>query len=194
MEDASGTAGRKRTWLRSPWAVAGQGQTIHSTKASPVRRAPEGPEGTGGLRGAVPNEVRSPSLAGGRGLRRPEHPWSHKQPGPVTVSGPPPTAQPGPAGARNASGAKQHANRHNTNAPRHTKNRHPDRMSARGGARGIRTPDLLIANETRYQLRHSPKDSDSLAPWRSATQADHDRVRDATDRKSAGIRVSAPSR
>ena len=25
-----------------------------------------------------------------------------------------------------------------------------------GGARGIRTPDLLIANETRYQLRHSP--------------------------------------
>ena len=26
-----------------------------------------------------------------------------------------------------------------------------------GGARGIRTPDLLIANETRYQLRHSPE-------------------------------------
>jgi hypothetical protein len=25
-----------------------------------------------------------------------------------------------------------------------------------GGAEGIRTPDLLIANETRYQLRHSP--------------------------------------
>ena len=29
-----------------------------------------------------------------------------------------------------------------------------------GGARGIRTPDLLIANETRYQLRHSPRDTD----------------------------------
>ena len=43
-----------------------------------VWRAPEGPEGTGGLRGAAPNEVRSPSLAGGRGLRRPEHPWGHK--------------------------------------------------------------------------------------------------------------------
>ena len=27
----------------------------------------------------------------------------------------------------------------------------------RGGAKGIRTPDLLDANETRYQLRHSPK-------------------------------------
>lgn len=25
------------------------------------------------------------------------------------------------------------------------------------GAEGIRTPGLLIANETRYQLRHSPK-------------------------------------
>ena len=54
------------------------------------------------------------------------------------------------------------------------------RMSARGGARGIRTPDLLIANETRYQLRHSPKDLDSLAPRRAMTQADHQRMRDAT--------------
>ena len=44
-----------------------------------VWRAPEGPEGTGGLRGAAPNEVRTPSLAGGRALRRPEHPWGHKQ-------------------------------------------------------------------------------------------------------------------
>ena len=26
-----------------------------------------------------------------------------------------------------------------------------------GGAKGIRTPDLLDANETRYQLRHSPR-------------------------------------
>ncbi|VXB23551.1 hypothetical protein CURTO8I2_170026 [Curtobacterium sp. 8I-2] len=34
----------------------------------------------------------------------------------------------------------------------------------RGGAKGIRTPDLLIANETRYQLRHSPKCSTTLAP------------------------------
>ena len=48
--------------------------------APQVWRAPEGPEGTGGLRGAAPNEVRTPSLAGGRGLRRPEHPWGHKQP------------------------------------------------------------------------------------------------------------------
>ena len=43
-------------------------------------RAPEGPEGTGGLRGAAPNEVRTPSLAGGWAIRRPEHPRRHKQP------------------------------------------------------------------------------------------------------------------
>ena len=48
-------------------------------QAPPVWRAPEGPEGTGGLRGAAPNEVKTPSLAGGRALRRPEHPWGHKQ-------------------------------------------------------------------------------------------------------------------
>ena len=35
--------------------------------------------GLAGPRGAAPNEVRTPSLAGGRGLRRPEHPWGHTQ-------------------------------------------------------------------------------------------------------------------
>ena len=48
-------------------------------QAQLVWRAPEGPEGTGGLRGAAPNEVRPPSLAGGRALRRPEHQRRHKQ-------------------------------------------------------------------------------------------------------------------
>ena len=37
-----------------------------------------GPVGTGGLRGAAPNAVRPPSLAGGRALRRPQYPWGHK--------------------------------------------------------------------------------------------------------------------
>ena len=58
-----------------------------SNQAPPVWRAPEGPEGTGGLRGAAPNEVRPPSLAGGRALRRPEHQRGHKQH--KHVSGPP---------------------------------------------------------------------------------------------------------
>jgi hypothetical protein len=31
-----------------------------------------------------------------------------------------------------------------------------DRASDLGGAEGNRTPDLLDANESRYQLRHSP--------------------------------------
>ena len=87
----------RRDWwarLRCPWAVAGTGQAPkqraepdNSDPAPLVWRAPEGPEGTGGLRGAAPNEVRAPSLAGGRGLRRPKHPWSHKQ----QAGRPPPT-------------------------------------------------------------------------------------------------------
>ena len=40
-------------------------------------------------------------------------------------------------------------------SPRSHHLRCPDGVSV-GGAAGIRTPDLLIANETRYQLRHSP--------------------------------------
>ena len=89
----------RRAWLRRPWAVAGPGRAsrrraerssrrgrlaggppptgTQSSPAPPVWRAPEGPEGKGGLRGAAPNEVRSPSLAGGRALRRPEHQRGH---------------------------------------------------------------------------------------------------------------------
>ena len=78
--------GRRNARLRWPWAVAGPGRAstrgarLHISDPAPlVWRAPEGPEGTGGLRGAAPNAVRPPSLAGGRGLRRPEHPWGHKR-------------------------------------------------------------------------------------------------------------------
>ena len=41
-----------------------------------------------------------------------------------------------------------------------------------GGAKGIRTPDLLIANETRYQLRYSPLRSPRVAqrPRRTGTR------------------------
>ena len=61
-----------------PEPAAGPGRHHTAPKAPPVWRAPEGPEGTGGLRGAAPNEVRPPSLAGGRALRRPKHQRRHK--------------------------------------------------------------------------------------------------------------------
>ena len=69
---------------------------------------------------------------------------------------------------------KQHNNRHHDNSPGMQKTDTRYRMSACGGARGIRTPDLLIANETRYQLRHSPKDGYTLAPSKVSTQADRE--------------------
>ena len=115
-------------------------------------------QGQGGPRDR-PLRAEGSRVAISRAGRRPP---AHTAPG--TPAAPRATQQPGTAPA-----------------PRHTKNRHPDRMSACGGARGIRTPDLLIANETRYQLRHSPKDSNSLAPSQSAVQADHRRVRHDTE-------------
>ena len=70
--------GSRGTGPRCRRAVAGPGRATHSDLASLVWRAPEGPEGTGGLRGAAPNEVRPPSLAGGRALRRPKHQRGNK--------------------------------------------------------------------------------------------------------------------
>ena len=61
------------------WGQSGAWPGNTQRQAAPVWRAPEGPEGTGGLRGAATNEVRSPSLAGGRARRRPEHQRGYKQ-------------------------------------------------------------------------------------------------------------------
>ena len=46
-----------------------------------------------------------------------------------------------------------------------------------GGAEGIRTPDLLIANETRYQLRHSP-----IAPEMNPARAEKISLRRGSNR------------
>ena len=76
-------------------------------------------------------------------------------------------------GARNTSGATSNTTTGTTTTrPSMQKTDTHYRMSACGGARGIRTPDLLIANETRYQLRHSPKDGYTLAPSEVFTQAE----------------------
>ena len=95
-------AGGRRQGLAGHRADAPSQSSAHP--APLVWRAPEGPEGTGGLRGAAPNEVRSPSLAGGRALRRPEHQRRHKHKPhnrPSTPRGwapkyPPPVTQPRP--------------------------------------------------------------------------------------------------
>ena len=82
-------------------------RAAHQRPGATVWRAPEGPEGTGGLRGAAPNAVRSPSLAGGRAQRRPERQRSHRHqaqsriPADAGVKG---VRGPG-CGARNTSGA-----------------------------------------------------------------------------------------
>ena len=104
---------------RCRWTVTAHGRASrrraepHISDLAPlVWRAPEGPEGTGGLRGAAPNDVRSPSLAGGRGLRRPEHPWGNKQ-------------------HRNTSGATSTAERRSLRTPR--SKRDPGRPGDRRG-------------------------------------------------------------
>ena len=86
MRDWCGRHEAHRRDLPRCWAAAGPGRVPrqriepHTSAPAPlVWRAPEGPEGTGGLRGAATNEVRPPSLAGGRSLRRPEHQRGHKQ-------------------------------------------------------------------------------------------------------------------
>ena len=90
--------GRKRARPQRPWAAAEPGRApsqrtesthraTHQRPGATVWRAPEGPEGTGGLRGAAPNEVRAPSLAGGRALRRPEHQRGNSTAGNQAISG-----------------------------------------------------------------------------------------------------------
>ena len=61
--------------------TAGPGRHHTAPKAPPVWRAPEGPEGTGGLRDRPLRAVRLAcgDLAGGRARRRPEHQRGHKQ-------------------------------------------------------------------------------------------------------------------
>ena len=192
MEGAGGTGGHGRTggraagpgcgargWWRGPAAVpvGVSGTRLQWRTRQRCQRAVAGPgRGAGGWRQGQGGPRDRPLRAAGSrvaisraGRRPPAH----------TAAGPHKASQ---RSARNTSGATSNTTtRHHNTAPEHTKNRHPDRMSACGGARGIRTPDLLIANETRYQLRHSPKDSNSLAPSQSATQADHRRVRHDTE-------------
>ena len=118
----------RRTWLRCLWAVAGPGRASRRRAEPPIRdqaplvwRAPEGPEGTGGLRDRpLRAKLACGDLAGGRARRRPEHPWGYKRHhaartarGRAAADGH--TEQPGPAagtsGARNTRGATKQPGR-----------------------------------------------------------------------------------
>ena len=120
--------------LRRPWAAAGPGRTTSrrtephiSNQAPPAWRAPEGPEGTGGLRDRpLRAKLACGDLAGGRARRRPEHPWSHKHPGPVTRAGRRPRAHQAarPSRARKAPGpTAQHAAPGTPATPQETQHR-----------------------------------------------------------------------
>ena len=144
VEGAGGTGGPdcsargRRRGLAGQRADAPSHTSVHP--APLVWRAPEGPEGTGGLRdrplraagsrvaisraagpdgarntsGATSNNTRRGRLAGGppptgthsgRALRRPKHPWDHKQPGPPpqhNETRPRPVARPRPRHAHAA--------------------------------------------------------------------------------------------
>ena len=133
-----------------------------SHQAPLVWRAPEGPDGPGygahGRRRRLARHISNTAPQAPPVWRAPEGPEGT---GGLRGAAPNEVRTPSLAGGR---ALRRPEHQRGNKAPRHTKNRHPDRMSACGGARGIRTPDLLIANETRYQLRHSPKDLNSLAP------------------------------
>ena len=93
--------------------VGGGGASAGHTpthQVPPVWRAPEGPEGTGGLRGAALSGARLPSLAGGRALRRPEHQRGHKQH--HQWDGPPPTGTPSSPAQQHTTRRPEHQRRH----------------------------------------------------------------------------------
>ena len=108
------------------WAAARPGRTSRRRAQPPIShhapllwRAPEGPEGTGGLRDRpLRAKLACGDLAGGRTRRRPQHQRHHKQ---HTQEGrrPPAHTAAGPDGARNTNGATSNTHR-KAAAHRHT--------------------------------------------------------------------------
>ena len=106
-----------RAWPRCRWAAAGPGRTTSrraepriSDQAPPVWRAPEGPEGTGGLRDRPLRAFRLAcgDLAGGRARRRLEHQRSRKQQAQPRIPAAPPVWRP-PRGLQGLAGLRDDA-------------------------------------------------------------------------------------
>ena len=145
--------GRRRdpwAWLRCPWAVAGPGRHHTAPKAPPAWRAPEGPEGTGGLRDrplrAAGSRVAISRAAGPDGARNTRGATSNTSRKAAAHGN---NQQPGPAGR-----AKRPARQHTTR--RHKKHS--------TGARAHRPAPLDATTQTR-QLRST------CVPYRSARAA-----------------------
>ena len=105
-----GRRGDRRAWLRCPWAAAGPGRHHTAPKAPPAWRAPEGPEGTGGLRDrplrAAGSRVAISRAAGPDGARNTRGATSNTSRKAAAHGH---TKQPGPAGR-----AKRPARQHST--------------------------------------------------------------------------------
>ena len=140
----------RRAWLRCPWAAAGPGRHHTAPKAPPAWRAPEGPEGTGGLRDrplrAAGSRVAISRAAGPDGARNTRGATSNTSRKAAAHGN---NQQPGPAGR-----AKRPARQHTTR--RHKKHS--------TGARAHRPAPLDATTQTR-QLRST------CVPYRSARAA-----------------------
>ena len=131
-------------------------------------RAPEGPEGTGGLRDRPLRAVRLAcgDLAGGRARRRPEHQQSHKQQAQSQITAAPPVrrAPEGPEGTRGpgcgARGRRRGLAELRANAPSHT-------LATRRRRCGGRRRDLL---RCRWAAAGTGRASSQRADHTSATR------------------------
>ena len=132
----------RRAWLRCPWAAAGPGRHHTAPKAPPAWRAPEGPEGTGGLRDrplrAAGSRVAISRAAGPDGARNTRGATSNTSRKAAAHGH---TKQPGPAG-RAKRPARQHTTRrhkkHGTGARAHR----PAPLDATTQTRQLRSTDV----------------------------------------------------
>ena len=82
---ASALQGGGRAWLRRPWAAAGPGRASRSTTPSEARvwRSRGRAAADQHTQRPGPSKQAKRRSKTSRALRRPEHPWDHKQPGPA---------------------------------------------------------------------------------------------------------------
>ena len=152
--EGAGATGGPGCGARGRWrGLAGPHTPAH--QVPPVWRAPEGPEGTGGLRGAATNEVRPPSLAGGRA--RPGHSQPQASPDwrpPRGLRGLAGLRADAPSEARGADGERAGRPRGGRRSVGATNNKQKDRRPPAHAAAG---PAGQRARRPEHQRRHKHK-------------------------------------